>query len=116
MSKGRSALAGGALGGCAGGGATGNEGAGAGGGVALGAGFERCNKLPKMDRLGPLPFAIGAGPCPRAEANGVFVVSLLACFSRSDIFLMNVLASFSSAKDNAAGQSSSSNVWKKVRS
>lgn len=44
------------------------------------------------------------------------MVSLLACFSRSCIFLIKVLASFSSAKDRPAGHSSSSKVWKKVRS
>lgn len=119
MSNGKSAWGGAALKGCVGG-RTGNDGAGAGagagGGVALEAGVERCNKLPKIDRLGALPLATGAGPCPRLDAKGVLVVSLLACFSRSCIFFMNVLASFSSAKDNAAGQSSSSKVWKKVRS
>jgi hypothetical protein len=60
--------------------------------------------------------AIGAGPCPRVDANGVLSVSLLACFSRSCTFLIKVLASFSSTKDNPAAQSSSSNVWKNVRS
>lgn len=115
MSKGRSAFAGNALGICTAGGATGIEGAGAAGGVGLGVGL-RCNKLPKIDLPGPFPLATGAGPCPRVEAKGVLVVSLLACFSRSCIFLMKVFASFSSAKDRPAGQSSSSNVWKKVRS
>lgn len=118
MSKGRSVLGDGALGGCAGGcaggSATGIEGAGAAAGAALGGGL-RCNKLPKMDRPGPFPLATGAGPCPRVEAKGVLVVSLLACFSRSCIFLIKVFASFSSAKDSPAGQSSSSKV-KKVRS
>lgn len=51
-----------------------------------------------------------AGPCPRVEPNGVAFVSLLACFSRSCIFFKKVFASFSSANENAAGHSSSSNV------
>ena len=116
MSNGRSPLAGSALGAKVGGGPTGIEGAGAGAGVALGAWLERCNRLPKRDLPGPLPLVICAGPWPREEANGVLLVSLLACFSRSCTFLINVLASFSSANDRPAGQSSSSKVWKKVRS
>jgi len=73
-------------------------------------------RLPNRERPGPLPLATGAGPWPRVDAKGVCLVSLLACFSRSCIFLMKVLASFSSAKDRPAGHSSSSKVWKKVRS
>lgn len=116
MSNGRSPLAGGALGAKVGGGPTGIDGAGAGCGVTLGAALERCNRLPNRDRPGPLPLVTGAGPWPREDAKGVLLVSLLACFSRSCTFLMNVLASFSSAKDKPAGQSSSSKVWKNVRS
>src|SRR6478752_3099609 len=110
MSKGRSAVAGGPLGAKVGGGPTGIDGAGAGGAVAW---LERCSRLPNRDRPGPLPLVTGAGPWPREDAKGVLLVSLLACFSRSCTFLMNVLASFSSAKDRPAGQSSSSKVWKK---
>lgn len=50
------------------------------------------------------------------DEKGVCLVSLLAFFSRSCSFLMNVLASFSSAKEKPAVQSSSSKLWKKVRS
>lgn len=105
-----------------GGGATWIEGAGgSSAGVicgALDAVLERWpNRLPNSERPTPdFPFTTGAGPWPRADAKGVFKVSLLALFSRSCTFLMKVLASFSSAKDKPAGQSSSSNVWKKVRS
>lgn len=110
MSNGKSGLAGGALGdSVGGGGATCIEGAGAVGGGALGAGLERCNKLPNKDRP-TFPLVTGAGPWPRADAKGVLLVSLLACFSRSCTFLMKVLASFSSTKDRPAGQASSSNV------
>jgi hypothetical protein len=109
VSNGKSGLAGGALGASVGGGgATCMEGAGAGGG-ALGAGVERCNKLPNKDRP-TFPLETGAGPWPRLDAKGVLDVSLLACFSRSCTFLINVLASFSSTKDRPAGQASSSNV------
>lgn len=116
MPRGRPADGGG------GGGATWIEGAvappaGAGAGGALGPEDDRPSKLPKMERPTPgLPFITGAGPCPRVEAKGVCLVSLLAFFSRSWNFLMKVLASFSSAKDRPAGQSSSSKVWKNVRS
>ncbi len=48
--------------------------------------------------------------------NGVVRVALLAFFSRSSIFFLNCLASFSSAKHRPARQSSSSNVWKNIRS
>ena len=75
------------------------------------------SKLPNSDRPTPdLPLTTGAGPWPRVDAKGVCRVSLLACFSRSCTFLMNVLASFSSANDSPAGQSSSSKEWKNVRS
>jgi hypothetical protein len=48
--------------------------------------------------------------------KGVDLVALLAFFSRSSIFFLNCLASFSSTKLRPARQSSSSKVWKKVRS
>ena len=114
ISNGKFPLADGALGVSTGGGPTGIDGAGAGTrageGTALGAGLERCNRLPKIDRPIPLPFVTGAGPCPREDAKGVLLVSLLACFSRSMTFLMNVFASFSSANERPAKQSSSSKV------
>lgn len=109
-SKGSAALRGGAwlsvvLGGGAG------TGAGAGGGL-VGLGVVLCppSRLPNKDRPRLLPPLTGAGPWPRVDAKGVCLVSLLACFSRSWNFLMKVLASFSSANENAAGHSSSSNV------
>jgi hypothetical protein len=46
----------------------------------------------------------------------VFLVALLAFFSLSSIFFLNCLASFSSTNDKPAKHSSSSKVWKKVRS
>lgn len=48
--------------------------------------------------------------------NGATLVARLAFFSRSSIFLLNCLASFSSTKLSAARHSSNSKVWKKVRS
>lgn len=48
--------------------------------------------------------------------KGVALVARLAFFSRSSIFFLNCLASFSSTKLSAARHSSSSKVWKKVRS
>lgn len=90
---------------------------GGGGGGAAGAGEAgagecdpRCRKLPKSERPEPFPFDGAAGPWPRVAENGVAFVSLLACFSRSFIFFRKVLASFSSANENAAGHSSSSKV------
>jgi hypothetical protein len=63
VSNGRSGLDGGAIGdSIGGGGATCIDGAGAGAGAGeLGAGLERCNKLPNKDR--PIfPLLTGAGP------------------------------------------------------
>jgi hypothetical protein len=78
----------------------------------------RCPKMPPS-RPWPwelFPFAAGGRLLPAAAPNGLFLVFLCAFFSRSSSFFLNVLASFSSAKDSAAKQSSSSNVWKKTRS
>lgn len=117
VSNGNSLCPGEAVGG--GGGATCIVGAGgsSAGVICVGA-CDRPSRLPNIDRPTPpdFPFATGVGPCPRVEANGVWRVSLLAFFSRSIIFLMNVFASFSSANDKPAGQSSNSKVWKNVRS
>ena len=87
MSKGKSLLRVGAADGGAGGGATWIEGAGipaGAGGGAVAPEDDRPSKLPKIERpTPPLPFVTGAGPCPRVEAKGVALVSLLAPFSRS---------------------------------
>lgn len=56
-----------------------------------------------------LPFATGPLP-PAGAPNGLFLVFLCAFFSRSSSFFLNVLASFSSANDSPARQSSSSKV------
>lgn len=73
------------------------------------------NKPPR--RPCPWLFPLVAGPLdPAAAPNGLFFVFLWAFFSRSSTFFLNVLASFSSAKEKAARQSSSSKVWKKTRS
>lgn len=53
---------------------------------------------------------------PMVIAKGLFRVFLCAFFSRSSIFFLKVFASFSSLKDRPAMHSSSSKVWKKVRS
>jgi len=71
---------------------------------------------PKIPWPELLPLVAGALLVPAAAPNGLFLVFLCAFFSRSSSFFLNVLASFSSAKDSAAKQSSSSNVWKKTRS
>ena len=63
-----------------------------------------------------LPLVAGALLLPAEAPKGLFLVFLWAFFSRSSSFFLNVLASFSSAKDSAAKQSSSSKVWKKTRS
>lgn len=80
-----------------------------------GVGAEECLCPPKMPPsklcLWPPPAAPGAIP-----PNGVFLVALLAFFSLSSIFFLNCFASFSSTKANPARQSSSSKLWKKVRS
>jgi hypothetical protein len=84
-----------------------------------GAEFEwlRCPKMPPRRLwLELLPFVVGALLVPAAAPNGLFLVFLCAFFSRSSSFFLNVLASFSSANDRAARQSSSSKVWKKTRS
>jgi hypothetical protein len=86
------------------------------------AGAAECEELrfPKRPPRRPwpelLPFVVGALLVPAAAPNGLFLVFLCACFSRSSSFFLNVLASFSSANDSAAKQSSSSKVWKKTRS
>jgi hypothetical protein len=55
-------------------------------------------------------------PMPPESAKGLDRVFLCAFFSRSSIFFLNVFASFSSENEKPARQSSSSKVWKKVRS
>lgn len=87
-----------------------------------GAGFDAClwpNKPPSRPWPWPWPWLLpfAAGPLlPAAAPKGLFFVFLWAFFSRSSIFFLNVLASFSSAKDSPAWHSSSSNEWKKTRS
>lgn len=77
----------------------------------------RCPKMPPSRPCPPLlPLVEGALLTPAAAPKGLFFVFLCAFFSRSSSFFLNVFASFSSAKENAAKQSSSSNVWKKTRS
>jgi hypothetical protein len=106
VSKGNS-LRGGVVAGGGGGGATWIDGAGGNSAGIIGGACEaeddRCpSRLPNNDRP-DFPLATGVGPCPRVEAKGVWRVSLLPFFSLSIIFLMNVFASFSSAKERAAG-------------
>lgn len=74
-------------------------------------GAEACLCPPKM--LPNRPPDLTGWPCP---PKGVFLVALLAFLSLSSIFFLNCLASFSSTNDRPARHSSSSNVWKKVRS
>lgn len=77
-----------------------------------------CEELrwPKMPPRRPwpcpelLPLAMGGLLLPADAPNGLFLVFLCACFSRSSSLLLNFFASFSSANDSAAKQSSSSNV------
>lgn len=80
--------------------------------------WEEClcpKRPPRMPWPWPLcPFS--PAPPPIAAPKGLFLVFLWAFFSRSSIFFLNVLASFSSANERPARQSSSSNVWKKTRS
>jgi hypothetical protein len=79
----------------------------------------RCPKMPpNRPWLWPelLPLVVGRRLLPAAAPKGLFLVFLCAFFSRSSNFFLNVLASFSSANDSAARQSSSSKVWKKTRS
>jgi hypothetical protein len=79
-------------------------------------------RWPKMPPRMPCPWpelfplAVGALLVPAAAPNGLFLVFLCAFFSRSSSFFLNVFASFSSANESAARQSSSSKVWKKTRS
>jgi hypothetical protein len=93
----------------------------AGGMIDCGAGDE-CDewRWPKRPPRRPceelLPFVAGGLLLPADAPKGLFRVFLCAFFSRSSSFFLNVLASFSSAKDSAAKQSSSSKVWKKTRS
>ena len=87
------------------------------GGGGAGADEDRWPKrLPRPNRLWLFPLETGAGAWPRGDENGVAFVSLLALFSRSWTFFKNVLASFSSENEKPARHSSSSKVWKKVRS
>ena len=73
--------------------------------------------LPSRPWPWPPLFPLAAGVLVPADAlKGLFLVFLWAFFSRSSSFFLNVLASFSSAKDRPARQSSSSKVWKKTRS
>jgi hypothetical protein len=77
----------------------------------------RCVRRPSNPWLCPLLLPFAAPPLPPADRpNGLFFVFLCALFSRSSTFFLNVLASFSSANDRPARQSSSSKVWKKTRS
>lgn len=72
-----------------------------------------CSKLVRPPRrLCDFPFVSPPpGARPRPEPwNGVALVLLLACFSRSSIFFLNVFASFSSTKERPARQSCSSKV------
>ena len=69
-----------------------------------------CSRLPMApNRWWDFPFVnpplAGCRPGPW---NGVALVPLLALFSRSSIFFLNCLASFSSTNENPAKQSSSS--------
>lgn len=77
-----------------------------------GVGAEECLCPPKM--LPKNPVLVWC--CCDAPPKGVFLVALDAFFSRSSIFFLNCFASFSSTKDRPAKQSSSSKVWKNVRS
>lgn len=80
----------------------------------VGAGAEACLCPPKMP---PSKLCLGPAVAPGATPpNGVAFVALLAFFSLSSIFFLNCFASFSSMKLKAAIHSSSSKVWKKVRS
>lgn len=93
----------------------------AGGMMDWGGGAAACEEWrPKMPPNRPwpwlLPFVASPLLLPAAAPKGLFLVFLCAFFSRSSSFFLNVLASFSSAKDKPARQSSSSNVWKKTRS
>jgi hypothetical protein len=82
-----------------------------------GAGCVECRLKRPPSSPWPWLFPFVAGPLvPAAAPKGLFRVFLWAFFSRSSIFFLNVLASFSSANDRPARQSSSSKVWKKVRS
>jgi len=92
-------------------------------GACVGADDLRCpNGLSAPNRLCDL--AEGACSCGAfaLEAdfagmeNGLVLVLRSAFFSRSSIFFLNCLASLSSANDSPARQSSSSNVWKYMRS
>lgn len=78
----------------------------------------RCPKIPPK-RPWPwpplFPF-VEAILLPTVALKGLLFVFLWAFFSRSSSFFLNVRASFSSAKDRPARQSSSSKVWKKTRS
>lgn len=78
-----------------------------------------CNRFPiPPNRLCDFPFARPPPPadCPPAPWKGVARVSLLAFFSRSSIFFLNCLASFSFTNEKPARHSSSSKEWKNVLS
>jgi hypothetical protein len=75
-----------------------------------------CPKMPPSRPWLLCPLVGAAPPLPTAAPKGLFLVFLCAFFSRSSIFFLNVLASFSSANESPARQSSSSKVWKKTRS
>lgn len=75
-----------------------------------------CPNMPPKRPWLLCPFVGAPPPLPIAAPNGLFFVFLWAFFSRSSIFFLKVFASFSSAKERPARQSSSSKVWKKTRS
>ena len=98
------------------GGLAGGRGAVGGGGGVLVVAARGCSRLLNRERPVNLPLGRETEACRLFDAKGVWRVSLLAFFSRSIIFLMNVFASLSSEKESPAEHSSSSKVWKKVRS
>jgi hypothetical protein len=80
---------------------------------------EECRCVRRPSRPWPCPpllLFIAPPLLPADEPKGLFFVFLCAFFSRSSTFFLNVLASFSSANERPARQSSSSKVWKKTRS
>ena len=70
-----------------------------------------CNRLPMApNRWCDFPFVTPPpASCGPEPWKGAAFVPLLAFFSRSSIFFLNCLASFSSTKERPAKQSSSSN-------
>ena len=75
-----------------------------------------CRRLLSRLRVDVSGGADDAEGAPKPPWKGVASVPLLAFFSRSSIFFLKVLASFSSAKESPAKQFSSSKEWKKTRS